>query len=403
MVQRLSVFGSTGSIGESTLDVVAFANAEAAAPVFEVDTLVAHRNVERLAEQARTFRPRHLVIADETLMEPLKARVADLDLTVSGGRQGVLDAADRPVDVVMAAMVGAAGLEPTLRAIEAGADIALANKETMVCAGPLVKAAARKARVTLRPVDSEHNAIFQVLQNPADVERYILTASGGPFRTAVLEEMRDASIERALAHPRWSMGDKISLDSATMMNKALEVIETGYLFNVQSDRIDVVVHPQSIVHSLVSYKDGSVLAQMGEPDMRTPIAHALGYPDRIATRVKRLDLTAIGRLDFEPLDHDRFPAVGLARQALAIGWQATAVFNAANEIAGEHFLRGEIGFLDIADLVRRVSEDAAKNAWFSGASQLPALEEVLEVDKVARDMTRALAGVSRREPTNGLQ
>jgi 1-deoxy-D-xylulose-5-phosphate reductoisomerase len=349
--RRISILGATGSIGMSTADLVR-RNPEK----FDVSVLTANRNVQDLAALARELRPSLAIVADETAYADLKQALADTDIEVAAGADALVDAAQAPVDLTVAGIVGAAGLEATLAAIRQGAIVALANKECLVCAGDLVLEECARSGTTLLPLDSEHNAIFQVFEteNAKDVEKLILTASGGPFRTWSRDQMAAATPEQAIAHPNWDMGRKISVDSATMMNKGLELIEAAYLFPVLPRNIDVLVHPQSVVHSMVAYVDGSVLAQLGPADMRVPIAHALAWPSRMNTPVDRLDLAEIGSLDFEAPDDVRFPAVSLARQALETGQGATAVLNAANEVAVQSFLDNLIGFLDIAELVHSV-------------------------------------------------
>ena len=349
--RRISILGATGSIGMSTADLVR-RNPEK----FDVSVLTANRNVQDLAALARELRPSLAIVADETAYADLKQALADTDIEVAAGADALVDAAQAPVDLTVAGIVGAAGLEATLAAIRQGAIVALANKECLVCAGDLVLEECARSGTTLLPLDSEHNAIFQVFEteNAKDVEKLILTASGGPFRTWSRDQMAAATPEQAIAHPNWDMGRKISVDSATMMNKGLELIEAAYLFPVLPRNIDVLVHPQSVVHSMVAYVDGSVLAQLGPADMRVPIAHALAWPSRMNTPVDRLDLAEIGSLDFKAPDDVRFPAISLARQALETGQGATAVLNAANEVAVQSFLDNLIGFLDIAELVHSV-------------------------------------------------
>jgi 1-deoxy-D-xylulose-5-phosphate reductoisomerase len=310
----------------------------------------------------------------------LKEALAGSGIEVAAGPAAVVEAALRPAEWVMAAIVGAAGLAPTLAAIRRGAVVALANKEVLVCAGSLVIDEVARHSATLLPVDSEHNAIFQVFDAPraAEIERIVLTASGGPFRERSYEAMRRVTPEEAVAHPNWRMGAKISVDSATMMTKGLELIEAHHLFDLPSSRMDVLVHPQSIVHGMVCYSDGSVLAQLGSPDMRTPIAYALAWPERMATPCQRLDLAQIGRLSFEPPDEIRFPALRLARSAMEAGGAAPTVLNAANEIAVHAFLKREIGFLDIADIVERTLE---RMSGYTIAS----LDDVHNFDREARD------------------
>lgn len=372
--RAVTILGSTGSVGRSTLDLI-----ERQPDAFRVAALTANSDVPALAEQAKRLRPEVAVVADEAAYPALKDALAGTGIEPAAGATALAEAADRPADWVMAAIVGAAGLEPTLRAVKRGATVALANKETLVCAGELVTRTAASTGARLLPVDSEHNAIFQVFDfdNPARVERVILTASGGPFRALPYEAMRHVTPEQAVAHPIWSMGAKISVDSATLMNKGLELIEAKHLFPVSVDQLAVLVHPQSVVHSLVEYIDGSVLAQLGTPDMRTPIAYALAWPERIATPCRRLDLAEIARLDFEAPDPVRFPALNLAWAALRQGGSAPAVLNAANEVAVAAFLARRIGFLDIAAIVGETL-DAVTSAPTSS------LEDVIAVDREAR-------------------
>ena len=346
--RRVTILGSTGSVGRNTLDLIS-RNLES----FEVEALSANSQVELLAEQAKKVGARLAVVADESRYGDLKAALAGTGIETAAGHAAVTEAAERPAEWVMAAIVGAAGLESTMAAVRRGTVVALANKETLVCAGPLMTAEVMRSQATLLPVDSEHNAIFQVLdaERPAAVDRIILTASGGPFRTLSREAMADVTPAQAVAHPNWDMGAKISIDSATMMNKGLEIIEAQHLFGLSAERIDVLVHPQSVIHSMVAYVDGSVLAQMGQPDMRTPIAYTLAWPERMAAPVERLDLVAVGQLTFETPDPARFPALRLAREALQAGGSAPTILNAANEIAVRAFLEGSIGFLDIAKVV----------------------------------------------------
>jgi 1-deoxy-D-xylulose-5-phosphate reductoisomerase len=343
--RSVTILGSTGSVGCSTVDLIARHPDQ-----FTVAALTAKGNVQRLAEQAKRLRARRAVVADEACYGELRDALAGTGIAAAAGQAAVVEAASQPSDWVMSAIVGAAGLEPTLAAVRRGAIVALANKECLVCAGKLIMAEIREHGATLLPVDSEHSAIFQVFDFvQADrVEKIILTASGGPFRNASLEQMARATPQAAVAHPNWSMGAKISVDSATMMNKGLEMIEAYHLFPVRTDQIEVVVHPQSIIHSMVAYQDGSVLAQMGTPDMRTPIAYALGWPRRMSAPAQRLDLVQLGKLTFEAPDTERFPALKLAREALHQGGGAPTILNAANEVAVAGFMAGAIGFLDIA-------------------------------------------------------
>lgn len=342
------VLGSTGSIGVSTLDLFEKSGAEV-----EILALTAGRNVELLARQALRWRPMLVVIEDESKLGELRERLSGSGLQAAGGAAAIADAAAMGADWVMSAIVGAAGLAPTLAAARKGSVIALANKESLVCAGPALLEASRLAGGRVIPVDSEHSAIFQVLQPDCiqRVARLILTASGGPFRTWTRDRMRSATPEQAVAHPNWSMGAKISIDSATMMNKGLEMIEASYLFSTPAERIDVLIHPQSVIHSMVEYEDGSTLAQLGPPDMRSPIACAFAWPDRLPWPAPKLDLAAMGQLTFEAPDSEKFPAIDIARAALRAGGGAPAAMNAANEIAVAAFLDRKIGFLDIAPLV----------------------------------------------------
>jgi 1-deoxy-D-xylulose-5-phosphate reductoisomerase len=392
-MRKISVLGSTGSIGLSTLDVVSRHPDR-----FAVHALAAARSVDRLAEQCVRFRPARAVLADQTAAADLRERLRQADCPteiLSGPDALSAVAADPEVDVVMAAIVGAAGLPSALAAARAGKVILLANKESLVMAGPVFLAAARAGGATVLPIDSEHNAVFQCLPQVAGsdrggVRRILLTASGGPFRRATIEQMDHATPEQAVAHPKWSMGRKISVDSATMMNKGLEVIEAHYLFGLPSSAIDVVVHPQSVVHSMVEYVDGSVLAQLGHPDMRTPIAHAMGFPERIASGVASLDLTRAGSLEFEPPDPERFPCLRLAREALDEGGAAPCVLNAANEMAVQAFLDGLIGFTSIA----RINEQVLGRLGRIGA---PAdLDAVLAADRQARDCASVLISSGSR-------
>ena len=377
----ITILGSTGSIGCNTIDLI-----ERNPELYRVEALTAQRSVELLAEQARKTNARLAVVADEECYLDLKKELAGTGTAVAAGREALIEAAARPADWVMAAIVGAAGLEPTLAAVRRGAVIALANKECLVCAGDLMLAEIGGSGATLLPVDSEHNAIFQVFdfKRPEAVEKIILTASGGPFWNSSVEEMKAATPAKAVAHPNWSMGAKISVDSATMMNKGLELIEAHYLFRMEEERIDVLVHPESIIHSLVAYLDGSVLAQLGSPDMRTPIAFALGWPDRIAAPSPRLNLPELAKLTFFEPDSARFPSIDLARQALRNGGAAATVLNASNEVAVQAFLEGKTGFLDI---FRIVSETMDK----MGVRKISCLEDVYETDAEARRVAGELS------------
>jgi 1-deoxy-D-xylulose-5-phosphate reductoisomerase len=384
--RRISVLGSTGSVGVSTLDLLDKAGAEV-----EVQALTAGRNVERLAEQARRWRPKLAVIEDETKLDELRDRLKGSGIQTGAGAATVADAAAADAQWVMSAIVGFAGLAPTLSAAKAGAVIALANKESLVCAGPSLLRTAKLAGGVVIPVDSEHSAIFQVLdpQNASQVARLILTSSGGPFRTWSRELMAHATPEQAIAHPNFSMGAKISVDSATMMNKGLEIIEAAYLFAMPPERVDVLIHHQQIIHSLVEYSDGSTLAQLGPPDMRPPIACAFAWPERLPWPAPKLDLTK-GPLTFEEPDYDRFPALKLAKAALAAGGSAPAVLNSANEIAVAAFLDRKIGFLDIAaivaDTLERVEAEGLAEEWNGDA-----LEAAQRIDAMARRVAGEVA------------
>ena len=373
-MKSVTVLGATGSVGQSTLDLI-----KRAPDDFEVIALTANRDVEGLAAAALAVNARHAVICDPDCYGALKAALAGTDTQVSAGPDAVTAAAALEVDWTMAAIVGCAGLVPAMAALKRGRAVAFANKEALVSAGALMMQAAKASGATLLPVDSEHNAVFQCLDRsaPKGVARIILTASGGPFRTWGKAEMDVATRAQALRHPNWTMGAKITIDSATMMNKGLELIEAHWLFDMPANRLDVLFHPQSVVHSMVEYVDGSVLAQMGAPDMRIPIAHTLAWPERMETPVERLDLAAIGRLDFEPPDPVRFPALRLARSAMEAGGARPAILNAANEVAVAAFLGDEIGFGRIAEIVERVLDRYAPGA--------PAtIQDVLAIDAEAR-------------------
>lgn len=378
-MKSISILGVTGSIGRSTADVIL-----ADPSAYNVEVVSAHTQVRELADAAKRLNAKRAVIADESAYEDLVAELEGTDIECSAGPDALNDAASIPVDWTMAAIVGMAGLPPLLKAIERGGIIAIANKEPLVAAGPFVMEAARKSGATILPVDSEHNAIFQVFEteNKKAIERIILTASGGPFRVTPLHELVSVSREQALAHPTWEMGHKISIDSATMMNKALEVIEAHVLFDIPADKIDVLIHPQSIIHSMVEYTDGSVLAQMGASDMRTPIAHTLGWPNRIASPGRKLDLTAIRNLSFEEVDPVRFPSIGLAYQTLNAGLASRIAFNAANEVAVSAFLGHKIAYLDIVNIVREVLDHMS-------AAPPTTLDDVFALDQAMRDAARS--------------
>ena len=386
-MKRISLLGSTGSIGVQTLAVV-----EAFPERFEVVALAAGRNIPKLAEQVRRFRPARVSVADPAGAAELRDRIGSLGVEIGVGEEGLEAVATEPAELVVAGLVGAVGLRPTLAAIRAGCDIALANKEVMVMAGALVLREIRCQGVRLLPVDSEHSAIFQALegQRPEDVERLVLTASGGPLRTWSAERLARATVAEALAHPNWSMGPKITIDSATLMNKVLEVIEARWLFDVPPERIEVLVHPQSIVHSLVEFIDGSVLAQLGPPDMRIPIALALTYPERLPLQGRRLDLASVGSLDFEAPDLERFPALRLSQAALRGSEVAPAVLNAVNEVTVQAFLRGMIGFTDIASTNQAVLDAHLRR---HRGESVRDLEDVMEADAWARRMAWEQLGI----------
>jgi 1-deoxy-D-xylulose-5-phosphate reductoisomerase len=372
--RKIAILGATGSIGKSTLDLV-----ERSPERFEVVAVTAATNAEALADIARRTDARLAVIVDETRGRDLQQLLVGTDCRTVAGEDALIEAAVGEAELVIAAIVGCAGLRPVMAAVEAGRTVALANKEALVTAGALMTDAAARNGATLLPVDSEHNAIFQCLagNRTEDVSRIILTASGGPFRTASAGTIAAATPEQAVAHPNWSMGAKISVDSATLMNKGLELIEAHYLFGLPSERMDILIHPQSVVHSMVEYVDGSVLAQLGSPDMRIPIAFALAWPERLETPAQRLDLATVARLDFEKPDTGRFPALRLAREALEQGGAAPIVLNAANEVAVASFLAGSIRFLDIA----RSVEEALSRAHFVNPRSIG---DVLEIDRSIR-------------------
>ena len=378
--RRVTVLGSTGSVGRNTIDLI-----ERHREAYDVEALTARSNVDLLADQAMRLGSRLAVIAEPDLYLPLKNALSGTGIETAAGSQALVEAAERPSDWVMAAIVGAAGLAPTLAAVRRGAIVALANKEALICAGSMLMAEVRASGATLLPVDSEHNAIFQVFdfERRASIERIILTASGGPFCELGINAMADVTPEQAVAHPNWDMGAKISVDSATLMNKGLEVIEAHHLFTLPAEQIEVVIHPQSVVHSLVAYVDGSVLAQLGPPDMRTPIAYTLGWPARIATPSSRLNLAEIAQLTFEAPDETRFPALRLARECLQIGDGAPTVLSAANEVAVNGFLARKIGFLDIVRIVERTLERIP-------LLPLGSLDDVTALDKAARVLSASL-------------
>jgi 1-deoxy-D-xylulose-5-phosphate reductoisomerase len=377
--RKIAILGATGSIGKSTLDLV-----ERSPDRFEVVAVTAATNVEALAQIARRTQARLAVIADETGLAELSGLLVGTGCRAAAGKEALVEAAAGDADLVIAAIVGCAGLRPVMAALEAGKTVALANKEALVTAGALMMDAASARGATMLPVDSEHNAIFQCLagSRAEDVSKLILTASGGPFRTASIDAINAATPAEAVAHPNWSMGAKISVDSATMMNKGLELIEAHYLFGLPSERIDILVHPQSVIHSMVEYVDGSVLAQLGSPDMRIPIAYALAWPERLETPAQRLDLAAIARLEFEAPDFVRFPALRLAREALVQAGATPVVLNAANEMAVASFLDGRIRFPEIVEIV----EEALESSNFSAPRSI---EDVMEIDRATREGVEA--------------
>lgn len=395
--KAISIMGSTGSIGTSAAAVISHANGASDSPVYCVDTLAAGRDVKGLARQALDLRAKLAVIADPDGYTELKSLLQGTGIEAAAGEAAIIEAAARPVHRVLAAIVGIDGLSSTFSAVRAGNSVALANKESMVCAGPLLKDEASRSGVDLVPTDSEHNAMFQVMDRREDVERLILTASGGPFRQRSAAELATVRREDALAHPKWTMGQKISIDSATLFNKGLELIEAAYLFDMPSDRIDVVVHPQSIVHSLVTYRDGSVLAQLGNPDMQTPIAYALSWPERRQpTGVAPLDLVALGQLEFEALDSEKFPSVGLARSALELGGGAPTVLNSANECAVAAFLAGQCGFNDISRVVEKTLDRFVSNGV--ARERCESVEAVMTINLEARRLATELLDSIAFEP-----
>jgi len=379
--RRVTILGSTGSIGHSTIDLLLRNRGE-----FTVEAVTANRNATLLAEQARQLGARFAAVADPAEYGTLKEALTGSGIEAASGAEALIEAAERPADMVMAGIVGSAGLGPTLAAVRRGRIVAFANKEVLVCAGSLFMQEVATHGATLLPVDSEHNAIWQCFdfERVENIERITLTCSGGPFRERSVDDMRDVTVKQAVAHPVWSMGAKISIDSATLMNKGLEIIEAHHLFKLPSERIDVVVHPQSVIHGLVTYHDGSVLAHLGTPDMRTPIAYVLGWPGRTAAPMQRLDLATVGRLTFEPPDPQRFPALRLAREALVQGGGTPTVLNAANETAVNAFIDGRLGFLDIA---ATIEETLAAMP----VGPLGSLDDVYHIDREARRLAAELA------------
>ena len=381
--RRLVLLGATGSIGRSAIDIVA-----QTPDLFSIEAVAGGSDVEGLARTARAVGAKFAAIRDENLYVSLKQALSGSGVEIGAGAQSIVEAALRPADIVVGAVAGAAGVLPTYAALQAGRTIALANKECLVCAGTPFMRKAAEVNATILPLDSEHDAIWQALGGaaPADVEKMVITASGGPFRTWTAQAIAEARPEQALKHPNWSMGRKVTIDSASMMNKGLELIEAHHLFGVAPDRFDVLVHPQSIVHGLVHFSDGSVVASLYAPDMRVPIAHCLGYPQRLATNAKRLDLAAVGSLTFEAPDIARFPALGLAMDALRQGGGLPTILNAANEVAVEAFLDGRVAFGEIPKIVEFVCERALRG----GVAREPAsIEDALAVDHIARQMSAA--------------
>jgi 1-deoxy-D-xylulose-5-phosphate reductoisomerase len=380
--RSVSILGSTGSIGKSSVNLL-----EMHRDKFTAHAITAYNNVNELAAQAKKLGCRRAVIGNEVLYQDLKSALSGSGIEAAAGKEATIEAAAMPSDIVIAAIVGAAGLLPTLAAIQRGATIALANKECLVCAGDIMTKEVKKYNATLIPVDSEHSAIFQVFdfEYPENIEKIIITASGGPFREFTKEQMRNVTVEDALKHPTWNMGAKISIDSATMMNKGLELIEAKHLFPISNQQLEVLVHPESVVHSLVSYVDGSVLAQLGTPDMSTPISYALAWPERIGSGSRKLDLAKIGKLTFYAPDEERFPALRLSRAALDAGQSAPAILNAANEVAVDRFLKKEIAFPDIISIIETVLETMPTTALHS-------IEDVIAVDA----QTRKVASNAKR-------
>jgi 1-deoxy-D-xylulose-5-phosphate reductoisomerase len=383
--RRITILGSTGSIGCSTIDLI-----KRDPEAYKVEALTANRNVDALAEQARLLDAQFVAIGDPDRYEDLKLALSGRNAEVAAGPEAIVEAAARGADWVMAGIVGAAGLKPTLEAVRQGAVVALANKECLVCGGDLMLDEISRSGATLLPVDSEHNAIFQVFDfdRRDSVEKITLTASGGPFRTTSIEDMAKVTPAEAVAHPNWDMGAKISVDSATMMNKGLELIEAYYLFGLPEDKIDILVHPQSIIHSMVAYVDGSVLAQLGSPDMRTPISYTLAWPRRMVAPSARLDLGKIATLTFEPPDSERFPALRLAREALKAGGAAPNILNASNEVAVAGFLDNNLGFLDIPRIVTETLEKMPVSA-------IRSVDDALSVDNEARHIARDIMTETR--------
>jgi 1-deoxy-D-xylulose-5-phosphate reductoisomerase len=389
-MRKITILGSTGSVGQSTIKVL-----QAQEEQFDVQALTAHSNVDLLAQQAISLKAKHAVIGDENLYSDLKEALSGTEIKVSAGEQAIIKAARIPADWIMAAIVGMAGLKPLMKAIEQGTTVAIANKEPLVSAGPFVLEAVEKYGATLLPIDSEHNAVFQVYEpeNQKSIERIILTASGGPFWEMSYDQMQSVSPGQAMAHPNWDMGAKISIDSATMFNKALEVIEAHRLFAVEPNQIEVLIHPQSVVHSMIEYCDGSVLAQMGASDMCTPITNALGYPKRLKTPGDKLDFKTLNKLEFVEPDYERFPSLKMAYDCLGNGLSSCVAMNAANEIAVQAFLDHKIAFLDIHTHVRNILENES-------CDTLNSLNDVIEYDNFIRTTTESLMEEPLRKKSN---
>ena len=382
--KTISVLGASGSVGDSALDIIA-----GSPDRYRVNALTANRNVDKLARAAIKAGARFAVVADEGFYADLKDALAGHDIEVGAGQSAVEEAAGRPADIVIGAIVGAAGICPTMAALQAGNQVALANKEALVCAGDLVMAQAERLGKPILPVDSEHSAVFQVYEraNREEIAKIVLTASGGPFRTWDKDAIANASIEQALAHPNFSMGNKITIDSASMMNKGLELIEAHHLYGVSADKLKVVVHPQQIIHGMVAYSDGSLLAQLGAPDMRIPVAHCLAWPERAPAKTDRISLVEIGQFTFEAPDYERFPCLRLAKEALERGDSLPNILNAANEIAVAAFLAGDIAFGGIAELVEKVMADFVRRGEVGAARDV---NDVLALDHAARGVARQM-------------
>mgnify|MGYP002784368044 CR=1 FL=1 len=373
--KKISILGATGTIGKNTIDII-----EQHPEKYEIQALTAGQNVDEIISIARKLKPKFVAIQDESQYSKLKSALQNKNIDVGAGAGAIIEAAQIDCDLLMSGIVGVAALEPTIAAIKNGTNVALANKECLVCAGKIIVEEATKHNVQILPVDSEHNSLFQTFDfaNPERIKKITLTASGGPFHKISLNEMQNISPEQAVRHPNWNMGAKISIDSATMMNKGLEVIEAYHLFPIEKDQIDVVIHPESVVHSLISYIDGAVVAGLSNPDMKVPIAFALGWPERIPTSTKNLDLTEIGKLTFEKVDNQKFPALNLAKLALAADGSAPTILNAANEIAVQSFLERKIQFLDIVKLVENALQDIPH-------TKADSIEEILNIDKQTRE------------------